>query len=427
VPSAGFGEDPADDRPPLPPADRLWRHPSEVGVAGNTGPRVVLRRQPSLRRVVGAGGLGLVAGGLVLAGALSLLGAFDTPVPPTAVERLAAAPAKNSGSSLAVADDALPAVAQVVATGPDGQRLATAAVVRNDGRVLTTSDAVDGASEIAVALSDGSVHDATLLGRDRRHDVGVLGIEVDDVPVVTARDTRLDQVVAFGDPVVVVDATPATDTDRGPLLGQGVVSGPSTTLTPDTAGDPSAAPAAAGRFGPMYGMVRITLPPRTPRPGPGAVVLDRTGALVGVITARGVGLASPPEGGSVPVVVWAIPFDHIRRVYLEVLDSGRYVPADLGVGVETVTDSDSAGRSNGTTLEPAGGVVVRAARGPGGGDNLQDGDVITHIGNTPVLDVNDARTEVRRYTPGEALDLTVVRDGTTAQLRTVLVSDNSVP
>jgi S1-C subfamily serine protease len=53
--------------------------------------------------------------------------------------------------------------------------------------------------------------------------------------------------------------------------------------------------------------------------------------------------------------------------------------------------------------------------------------VITHIGNTPVLDVNDARTEVRRYTPGEALDLTVVRDGTTAQLRTVLVSDNSVP
>ena len=395
-------------------------------MAGNTGPRVVLRRRPSLRRVVGAGGFGLVAGGLVLAGALSLLGAFETPVPPTAVERLAATPAKNSGSSLAVADSALPAVAQVVATGPDGQRFATAAVVRNDGRVLTTSDAVDGASEIAVALSDGSVHDATLLGRDRRHDVGVLGIEVDDVPVVTAHYTRLDLVVAFGDPVVVVDATPTTD--RGPLLGQGVVSGPSATLTSDTAGDPSAAPAAAsGRFGPMYGMVRITLPPRTPRPGPGAVVLDRSGALVGVITARGVGLGSPPEAGSVPVVVWAIPFDHIRRVYLEVLDSGRYVPADLGVGVETVTGSDSAGDTTGTIVEPTGGVMVRAARGPGGEDNLQDGDVITHIGDTPVLDVNDARTEVRRYTPGEALDLTVVRNGTTAQVRTVLVSDNSVP
>ena len=396
-------------------------------MAGNTGPRVVLRRQPSLRRVAAAGALGLVAGGLLLAGTLSVLGAFSTPVPPTAVERLAAAPVENGGSSLAIADDALPAVARVVATGPDGQRLASAVVVRNDGRILTTSDAVDGASGIVVTLGDGSEFDATLLGRDRRHDIGVLGIDASDLPVVAARDTRLDQVVAFGDTVVIVNAAPIADTERGPLLSQGVISSPSTTLSHEMAsyaGAPTAV--SASRSGPMHGMVRITLPPRTPQPGPGAVVLDRSGALVGVVTSRGAGVEPPPEGGGVPVVVWAVPFDHIRRVYLEVLDSGRYVPADLGVTMEATPAGDTTAGTPGTTVEPTGGVMVRGGL-PGDGDNLDDGDVITHIGGTPVFDVNDARTEVRRYTPGEAVDVTVVRNGSTSQVRTVVVSDNSVP
>jgi serine protease Do len=381
---------------------RAWRHPSELGLRANEGPRVVLRSRPAPSRLLVAAAVGLLLGtGLAVAGvaASGNLGGGDSP---TVVERLAAPPVRQTpATELAVAETALPALVRVRATGPAGTRTATAAIVRDDGVMVTTSDVLDGAETIEVVLDDGTVETASLLGRHRPTDLGVIGIEAAGLPVVALPDAQVAEAVAFGDPVVLVDSSPSPD---APTLTPGIVSVPSTAI-------PSAALASTvGPNGPMFGMLQVHLPARTEVPN-GGILLDVNGSLVGVVTARAIAEDSEADDADGPrdIVVYATPFDHARRVYAEVAQSGRFSAADLPVQVATV-DPDEARNLD---LPSSGGALVTAApTDPIAVDaGFAAGDVITEINGTPVLDVNDARTELRRYPPGEEVAVVVVREG----------------
>jgi putative serine protease PepD len=398
MPFGNQGDTWREDGPP-PQEGRAWRHPSELGLRANEGPRVVLRARPPRSRLLVAATVGLLLGtGLAVAGvaASGNLGGGDGQ---TVVERLASLPNRTTpAGELAVAELALPALARVQATGPAGTRTATAAIVRDDGILVTTSDVLDGATQITVVLDDGSSYEGRLLGRHRPTDLGVVDIEAAGLPVVALPDARIDEAVAFGDAVVLVDSSPAPD---APALTPGIVSVPSTAV-------PSVALASTvGPNGPMYGMVQVHLPARSDLPN-GGILLDSNGSLVGVVTARAV--SEDPDAdddGPRDTVVYATPFDHIRRVYAEVLDTGRFTAADLALQVSTV-DANEARQLD---LPSTGGAVVTATPTDPSAASFAMGDVITEINGSPVLDVNDARTELRRYPVGDEVAVVVVRDG----------------
>lgn len=411
--------------PPVPPQDRLWRHPSELGLQGDAGPRVVLHRRPSRARVLVAAAVGLVGGSVLGIGALAASGNLGEGSPTTVIEQVAApVPRTVPAGELTVAETALPAVATVTVSGPGGSSSATGVVVRDDGLVLTTSDVLDAASEITVSLEDGSAYPAAVIGRDRSTDLGILDIDASGLPVAALPEVRLADAVSFGDRVVVVGTPSAPDAGPpdagstsgptagpvgGPVLASGYVTAPSTEVE-------------LGGESAMYGMVGVHLAPGTARPGGGALLLDGNGSLVGIVTAR-----SGPNADDQSVSVYATPFDHARRVYQQVVETGQFTPPELPVEVEdpdaeSGAESDDGGLADVTS---GGGVVVAAepTNPLAASADLRAGDVIVAINGVPVDDVNDKRTEIRRYVPGDEVDVTIIRDGE-ASSRQVTLSDD---
>lgn len=418
--------DPDDEQrrgfePPVPMADRLWRHPSELGLHATAGPRVILHKRPSFGRVLVAAAVGLIGGTVVGVGALVASGSLNDSTPSTAVEQVAGPAARTlGGGELAIADKALPAVARVDATGPAGTRAATAVVVRNDGLILTTSDVLDGAESITVTLDDGASYEASVVGRDRRSDVGVIDIEANGLPVASLPDATVDQAIGFGDQVVLVDTTPSGQ--PSPTVTSGFVSEASTMVPPS-----ARLVSAESGSNPMYGLVEIqtgpdTGPYDTGRPGGGAILLDANGSLLGIVTAR-----TPSDMTGMPLddaARYATPYDHVRRVFEEVASSGSYAPAALPVDVEEL-DQEAAAELNLTN----GGLMVRSQ--PTDAEmvdaGIQQGDVIVAINGAPVADTNDKQTELRRFGPGDAVAIRVVRSGVPTELTATLSEESSVP
>ena len=391
-------------QPPVPLEDRLWRHPSELGVYADTGPRVILRKRPAMSRVLVAAAMGLIGGSVIGIGALVASGSVGQNSTGSTVERIAAPIARTATvDELVVAEAALPSVASVRVRGPAGERTATGVVVRDDGMVLTNSDVLDAADDITVTLDDGTAYPATLVGRHRGTDLGVLDIEANGLPVAALPDARLDEAVAFGDSVVLVNAASAGD---GPQVSEAVVSGPSTEL-PAEAIDPD-----GGQGGtPMYGMVEVRLEPDATTNPAGGVLLDGNGSVLGIVTAR-------TDGGD--AARYATPFDYARQVYRQLMDSGEINTADLAVAVEELDDATA------DALNVSGGVVVSPVAAPAP-DGLAPGDVITAINGADVNDLNDSVTEVRRYQPGDEVDIAVVRDGAPVTVVTRLRGAPGVP
>src|SRR3954471_4197032 len=221
-------DDAEDDAPfgaPLPPDDRLWRHPSEMGSDGDKQHIVLVSNggTSTARTLLIALFAGLVGAATTL-GVVASTDAFvreHTSAPPVEIREVP--PLSPGQTELAIADKVLPAVARVEATGPSGVVNGTAVVFRSDGQLITTADLVD-ASTVVVYLNDGTKLAATVTGRSHDADISILKVDRTDLPVAVGTQRK----VLFGDRTVMIDASKPT---RGPEITVGVVTKESTEVT----------------------------------------------------------------------------------------------------------------------------------------------------------------------------------------------------
>ena len=152
-------------QPPLPPEDRLWRHPSELGPAGGSSSVTIVNRPKVANRVWLVGAASALGGAALTLGLLFGFGAFDQEAPTTPVEKVEIpVPDATGPDELAWAEPVLPAIARIDARAASGTQTGTGVVYRSDGLVLTTADAVKGADDIEVTFTDGQTHAADLVG-----------------------------------------------------------------------------------------------------------------------------------------------------------------------------------------------------------------------------------------------------------------------
>jgi S1-C subfamily serine protease len=167
-PLDGPAWDDADEQPPASPADRPWRHPSEVGLA---------ERGRADRRRGSALAAGLVVAGvslLVVGAVLGLAGARDT-------DRDVAASAPR--------DLIEPTVAAVATATPDGRRTTTGLVLDRDGHLVVSAASVAGATEVWATCGDRAPQSARVLGVDPAVGVALLHVgEPAGRPVVEQRE-----------------------------------------------------------------------------------------------------------------------------------------------------------------------------------------------------------------------------------------------
>jgi putative serine protease PepD len=403
-----FPDEPADDDgfvPPLPPEDRLWRHPSELAAQG-TPPRVPTppvvpqddpEPRPGSGRRTGTVLVSAAAGMLLAVATLAAIGAFDSGRRQVVVEQVAV---DTPDDTVPLADTVGPAIARLDVRTAGGTRTATAVVYRSDGHMLTSDHAVEGADAVAATLSDGRVVPAVVVGTDATSGVAVLRVDAGTLPTAVLGD---DDRIAAGDPALAVahapDAAASPRVDTGRVSGTGWrVEGPDRT---------------------WHGMIKAAL---TGRQDDGAVLCDQTGTVVGLMipstTAAAAATTTDPTASATTTSVaeaatplvdgFAMPIDYVVRVADDLVADGQAHHPWIGVEGE---DLDAA---RATTIGRGGAAITAVdASGPAEAAGLRPGDVVLAIDTVPVGSWSALVLAVRDATPGDAVSLRFVRDGDT--------------
>jgi S1-C subfamily serine protease len=392
-PGDGHGDDDhdADDVgyvPPLPPEDRLWRHPSEVAsaraVAAPAARSWVDRRTASLMFVSGMVGATLAVGGVALLHA-----------PERIVERQVAVPvadvADDPDEIASVAARTTASVAALRVHRGGEQVLASAVALRSDGYLLTDGPSVVGADDIDVVLHDGRIGAGRLVGVDDATGVAVLRVDHDLEPAALAEGTdRLE----VGQRTVAVGASLEGGWDA--TVSTGVVSAVSRRLEGDDGTT-------------RHGMILVDKP-FAPVAAGGALV-DGAGAVIGIVSGGYAG-----NGGTSFGV--ATPIDVARHVADQVIEHGRVQHVWLGLH-GTDLDIEEA-----TSLGIAGGAVVKSAErdGPAHRAGIEAGDVIVSVDDDPTPTMSALIAVLRRHVPGDVVVLGVHRDGQRHAVRVSLAA-----
>ncbi len=256
------------------------------------------------------------------------------------------------------------------------------------GLVLTNHHVIGQADKITVHLMDGRDYEATVVGSDEDSDVAVLEIDADNLSELKLGDSDAlevgDYVLAVGNPFGL-----------GHTVTSGIVS-------------------AKGRSG--LGIENyedfIQTDAAINRGNSGGALLNLQGELVGINTA----ILGP--GGGNAGIGFAIPTRMVQAVMSQILEYGSVERGLLGILGQAV-NADIA-RSFG--LKEVRGAVVTLVQDDSGAKKagLKEDDVIVAVDGRPVDDFQDLRNAVGLKRPGDEVELTVIRDGKTREIRATL-------
>jgi putative serine protease PepD len=394
----GFG-------PPLPPEDRLWRHPSELG-PGGAGQSVTLVDRPSVANRVWAVGLTCaLVGSLLTVGTLAAVGAFDDDAAPAPVEVVPiSVPSQTGPDELAWADPVLDAVVRVDAQTPTGARSGTAVAYRSDGLLLTTADAVDGASSITITFSDGETRPAEVEGVDAANDVAVVRVDRSDLSTATIGSAAS---LELGERAIVISSVAGRP--EGSTIGVGLISGLGQRVEEDD-----------GQV--MHDMVRTNV--RLAPDATGSPLVDSSGTVVGIVTRRGVEPSDDEatESGAELEVRYATTIEWAKRVADDLVTTGRLREVWLGVRGANLTEDEL------TDLGRGGAKLVSVAgESPAAIAGLQAGDVVLAVDARHVTSSSDLVVALRAHAPGDTVAISYRRSGEQGSALALLTEKPSTP
>ena len=250
-----------------------------------------------------------------------------------------------------------------------------------NGYLLTNNHVVEVGEEITVTLTDRRVFKAELVGADPETDVALLKIDADllsAMPLANSDGLQVgDYVVAIGNPFG---------------LGQTV-----------TAGIVSAIGRSGLRLGPDSYQDFIQTDAAINVGNSGGALINLKGELVGINTAIFTG------GGGNIGIGFAIPINMARQVMDQLLTHGEIQRGRIGVQIQDLTPEIA--EALGTTYQKGALVAQVLPDTPAETAGIQRGDVVVEMNGDPVTGSADLRNKVGMLRVGDAVQLTLVRDG----------------
>ncbi len=258
-------------------------------------------------------------------------------------------------------------------------------VIAPDGYVVTNNHVIEGADEIEIEFRDGARRKAEVVGTDPKTDVALLKVDATDLPYVEFGDSDQarvgDWVLALGNPL-----------GQGFSASTGIVSARNRELS-GTYDDYIQTDAAINRG------------------NSGGPLFDMDGKVIGVNTA-----ILSPNGGSIGIG-FSMASNVVSKVVAQLRDYGETRRGYLGVTVQDVTEEmvQPLGLSR-----AEGALVNNVPDGPASEAGIQAGDVITEFAGRPVANIRDLVRRVADSPVGEAVPLTVLRNGEAVELEITL-------
>jgi S1-C subfamily serine protease len=387
-------DDPSPSGPPLPPEDRLWRHPSELGAYGSDAPEAFAAGSTSSPRsqLAGparAGGRSrgtlaavalascLVGAVLALAGVALLRSEDDPETADTAtVATSRSSVSLRTATTLGSAGELAPSVARIVVRLGDRWVSGAGTLVDDRGSVVTAASLVAGASQLTVTFEDGKLRKAEMVGTDDSSGLAVIHVDADGLEPVRMAATP----PTVGEQVTLV-AGPAEDGHAARTLVGHV-------RTVDSPGRTT-----AGTVDDVVEIDREVLPDHD-----GSGVADTQGRLVGV------SLTGDPNDGRGDVV----PADVVAHVTDELVAAGAEPRAWLGIVAVDLDDAQA------TALGVDGGARLTKveAGSPAGRAGLASGDVVVEIDRSTIASASDVVDALATLQPEQQITIRVLRDGT---------------
>jgi serine protease Do len=252
-------------------------------------------------------------------------------------------------------------------------------LVSPDGYIVTNDHVIEGASSITVLKHDGRQYPATIIGRDPNSDIAVIKIDGTDMPYLVFGDSDSlrvgEQVAAIGNPL-------------GELANS------------MTVGHISALNRDINIDGVSHNKLQTDA--AVNRGNSGGPLLNLYGEVIGVVSAKSVGMDVEGLG-------FAIPSSHAESVVSQLMQHG-FVSGRAILGVQiTVQDGTSnvqvASVNHGSAAERAGVMV---------------GDVILSANGASVSSFADLRTVLDSLSPGDMVELRLQRGSEEVTLTAVL-------
>jgi putative serine protease PepD len=292
-----------------------------------------------------------------------------------------------------VANEVVPSVVTIAATGSGGSGTGSGEVIRSDGYILTNNHVISIAANggsVEVLFSDGQSVAATITGRDPQTDLAVLKIQTSAKLKVIALGSS--ETVQVGQPVVAIGAP----LGLSGTVTSGIVSALDRTVEVPGENDRSALLVSA-----MQTDAAIN-------PGnSGGALVNCAGQLVGVPTA---GATVPGSGGGSVGLGFAIPVDLATSVADEIIATGRVTHAFFGL--QTVPVPPSAAAQAG--LPEGLFVQVVTPGGPAAQAGLRPNDVITSIDGKPATSNIELQELTLTKKPGDTVSIGYSRAGQSA-------------
>ena len=390
-------DDTDDDRPgagpPLPPDDRLWRHPSEVG-GGTPLPAAYLpvpaRRRPNRSIAVVALASACLTGAAVAIGVMWMTRptrvvheprpvATARPVTTVAFAATAASQqlVKRIGPSL------VPVSAEQDGSWVDG----TGVWLDADGTIAVASTLVGGATTVMIAGADGDRLDATVVGTDAATGITVLKVEGETGTPLKAQGDAVEA----GQPVAVIGASSTSSPGTGqPRVLAASISAVSMRAAVD----------------PLVLHDALQLDRSVPADVLGGAVVDADGNLVGIVLSR---------SGTEDLAV-VTPAGDALSAARSLRDDGTVRRAWLGVRAVDLSPAEAK------LLDVSGGATLSEVTegSPAAKAELAVGDVITELDGQEISGASDLVVALRSWTPGDEVAVTWRRGADEGQVTVTL-------
>jgi serine protease Do len=281
--------------------------------------------------------------------------------------------------------------------GPDmpqhkGQALGSGVVVDRAGYILTNNHVVDKADRIQVKFNGDPVeYDAKVIGVDAPTDLAVIRVEgKKDLTVAKIGNSDAVQVgdwaIAIGSPfgyqaTVTAGIISAKERDVDPTMQFQHFLQTDAAINPGNSGGP---------------------------------LLNIRGEVIGINTA-----IATHSGGN-QGVGFALPVNTAAQVYNDIIKTGKVTRGSIGIRF-TPSETDRA-RANLKVAGAKEGVFVEqvTAGGPSEKAGMKDGDVIVAINGKPIHDGNQLIGTVTSTPLGNALNISVDREGKRHELKVVV-------
>ena len=385
--------------------------PASVPTEPVTAPPPVAKRggPDGVGRILAAAALSAV---LASGGTVALLegtGALNRPAGSGSTGQLAGQtshPVAVDDSSAVVnaAATVSPAVVQITATGTTTDQfggqipergVGSGVIYDQAGWILTNKHVVqtaDGAiaSQLTVELKDGRDFTGTVYGVDTLTDLAIVKVDATGLPAAPigkSADIKVGQLaIAIGSPLGTYTSTVTT----------GIISATGRSIDISTTSH----------------LTNLIQTDAAINPGnSGGPLLDAAGQVIGINTAverdsTGIGFAIPIDIAR-PIMEQALAGEQLARPYVGI----RYVQIDLKVKKDKNLSVDHGALIEPTTDDTGATLPAIAPGSPAEKAGLKAGDIILAIEGTTVDSEHPLDALLTSYAPGQAVKLTILRDG----------------